>query len=279
MTKLRKFLAEPLLHFLLIGAGIFLYYQIVSPAEQSDDSTIVVTAERQDNLRSQFEATRMRAPTQEEMVALIANYLRDEALYREAKALGLDQDDQVVRGRMRQKMEFFVESGTALLEPDDAELQKILDANPDQYSRPGLIAFRQVYLGENFSPDEAKEILARLTEIGDGPEFASFGQRSLLPIEVPLSARQRIANTFGEAFADTVRGLKKGEWVGPVRSGYGSHFIYITDETPPVFKTLEEVRPSLVEEWRYTKANELLDLQAQDLLGKYDIVVEPETDG
>lgn len=278
MTRFRTFLSEPLFHFLLIGAGIFLFFQIVRPADQDDDFTIVVTAERQDNLRAQFEATQMRAPTQDEMDALIANYLRDEALYREATALGLDKDDSVVRGRMRQKMEFFVESGTALLTPDDAELQKILDDNPERFSQPGMMAFRQVYLGENLGSEDAQEILSRLSEIGNGPEFASFGQRSLLPIEVPLSTRRRIANTFGEDFADTLQDLKRGEWVGPVRSGYGDHFIYLTDETPPVFKSVDEVRPDLMEEWRYTKANELLELQAEDLLSKYQIIIKKDSD-
>ena len=88
----------------------------------------------------------MRAPTGDEMDALIQNYLREEVLYRRAVALGLDTNDTVVRGRMRQKMEFFADSGTRLLEPSDAELQAVLDAAPEKFSQPVQISFRQVPL-------------------------------------------------------------------------------------------------------------------------------------
>ena len=84
---------------------------------------IVVRASRIEYLRNGFARTWQREPTADELDALIDDYVVEEALYREARKLRLDEDDTVIRRRLRQKMEFVSESVAAAVEPTDAQLQ------------------------------------------------------------------------------------------------------------------------------------------------------------
>ncbi len=106
-----RFLREPLLHFLLIGAAIYALFGLLEGDRYNKGGTgseIVVTAGRIDSLRNQFTRARQRPPTDQELDGLIRNFIREEVFYREAVAMGLDRDDTVVRRRLRQKLEFLL---------------------------------------------------------------------------------------------------------------------------------------------------------------------------
>ena len=274
MSFLNRFLREPLVHFLALGAALFVVYGLVAPADRNTDKTLIVSTAMQKNISAQFEATRMRAPDADEMEALIQNYLREEVLYRRAVALGLDSNDTVVRGRMRQKMEFFADSGARLLEPTDAELQAILDATPEKYSKPVQIAFRQVYLGEWPTEGFVQEVLDQLAAIGDTEEFVELGERTLLPSQMPMTSLQGVGGVFGPNFAAAIEQLETGVWVGPVVSGYGVHLVQVTEKSETKRFTVDEIRDTLVREWQFTKSAEIKDKQFADLLLNYDVVIE-----
>ena len=109
---MRSLLREPLLHFLVIGAALFGLYGLVGKKE-AEPAKIVVSAERVANLADRFARTWRRPPTQEELDGLVEDDIRDEVLYREGRAAGLDRDDAVIRRRVRQKMEFLAEDMAA----------------------------------------------------------------------------------------------------------------------------------------------------------------------
>lgn len=274
MNAILRFLSEPLVHFLLIGAALFAFYQVTNPVPVETGQTIVITQSRLDNLRAEFQASLQRNPSEEEMTAMINNFLREEVLYREAVRLGLDQNDSVVRDRMRQKMEFLADTSAELLTPTDEDLQAVLDENPEAYSQPGQFAFKQVYLGESPSDDMAREVIDQLDAIGDGDGFQDLGQATLLPKEMPLTIIRNISSTFGAEFAAVLQDLEPGLWTGPVRSAYGLHFVYITDETAAQVPDLDDVRDEVASEWYYIKGSELQDAQAEALLGTYDVIIE-----
>ena len=134
---------EPLLHFLLIGLLLFLLYGKVAPSSD-DGNRIVVSQAGIAALASQFQATWSRPPTTAELQGLVDNHVRDEILFREGKALGLLEDDPVIKRRVRQKLEVLVEeegkSGTA----SDAELAAYLEKNADAFRVPPVLDFEQV---------------------------------------------------------------------------------------------------------------------------------------
>lgn len=164
---LRKLIREPLFHFLLLGAVIFLLAGRVRSGSIGSGDKIVVTQSQIQSIVVGFSRTWMRPPTQEELQGLVDDYVREEVLYREAKAMGLDQDDVIVRRRMRQKFEFLAEDLAARTSPpSDQELETYLREHVDQYSKEPGVSFEHIFFSREkrgaSAETEATAMLARL---------------------------------------------------------------------------------------------------------------------
>jgi hypothetical protein len=182
---IRRILREPLLHFLLIGIGLFAGYDLLRGGDTGAPRDIVVTAARVEALAESFATTWMRPPTPEEVKGLVDDYIAEEIYYREAIAMGLDQDDTVIRRRLRQKMEFISEDAAAAAEPSDDELRACLTAHPAKFLEPAQLTFVQVFFSSEKRGDQARlsaeKLLVEL-QAGRGPAaLAEAGDPTLLP--------------------------------------------------------------------------------------------------
>ncbi|MFD0980271.1 peptidyl-prolyl cis-trans isomerase [Tropicimonas aquimaris] len=265
-----RLLKEPLLHFLLLGAGLFAWYSVRAPEVPAQDASpqIVIDAQDVDRLIVQYRATWRRPPTVAELEVMIDGLAREEVLVREAREMGLDVGDSVIRGRLTQKMDFLTTSVAQSMEPEDAVLQEHLETNADRFRTDGRIAFEQVYLGT--APDEAatKQILAHLEA---GKPSDSLGQPTLLPPDLPPSARTAIDATFGSRFFEQLQGLPVGAWQGPVISGYGSHLVRVTAREEARLPTVDEIREAVLFDWRRVMSETLTEAQYEQLAAQYEI--------
>ncbi|MBO6508878.1 MAG: peptidyl-prolyl cis-trans isomerase [Roseibium sp.] len=275
MTALSRFLRQPLLHFLVLGALIFVYYGAVAPSDPEPggdpSSEIAVTSLQLDRLNTEFEAIWQRAPTTDEQQKLIDNFIREEVLVREALRLGLDRDDTVLRRRLVQKMDYLAASSARAQKPSEDDLTAHFEANRESYLRPGRVAFEQVFLGE--SPDETltTEILTKLEA---GVPFSELGKRTLLPSELGMSARAKVDGLFGDGLFETLQSLEAGNWQGPVKSGYGFHLVRITENQLPEQLTFEEARKFVTEDWSLQRYEQAKVDQQEALKSQYRIIVE-----
>ena len=276
MTGLQKILREPLLHFLVLGAGLFVLFGVVGgPTEQRPDQ-IVVTEAKIGNLAQLFERTWRRPPTQDELDGLIEDHVKEEILYREALALGLEQDDIVIRRRLRQKMEFISEDVAPPAEPTVAELQAFLAEHADRFRKPSRVSFAQVYLsperrGANARSD-AERLLVGLNTGRSDP--AEAGDPFLLEQEYRELSAHDVERLFGGAFAAEVAELPVGRWSGPVESGYGLHLVLVRDRTPARQPDLAEVRDAVANEWRAVRQEEVNRAFYDGLRANYEVTVE-----
>lgn len=270
-----RLLREPLVHFLLLGAALFALYGLVARDDGGPAGEIVVTEGRVRSLAETFTRTWQRPPTATELDGLVEDFIREEVLYREAVALGLDRDDTVIRRRLRQKLEFVSGDATAA-EPTEAELAALLAANPDAYRVEARVDFSQVLLdpvrrGTALEADAAALLdalrsgRATAAQAGDG--------RLLEPGYTGLSETD-VGRLFGADFAAALRDPPVGEWFGPVRSGYGVHLVRIEARTPGRPALPAEVRDQLVRDWAAGQRQRLLDAQYAELRDRYVIRVE-----
>jgi hypothetical protein len=81
----------------------------------------------------------------QDLRGLVTDYLKEELLAREAKELGLDKNDTVVRRRLAQKMEFMVQDTATLDDPTDSMLHTFYNSHRSRYERPPQISFSQIY--------------------------------------------------------------------------------------------------------------------------------------
>ena len=268
---LKRVAKEPLFQFLVIGAALFIVFEAVddSPAPVDPDSISIGEAEV-NALSDTFQRTWRRPPNETELAALVEDRIREEVFVREAVGLGLDQNDAVIRRRLRQKMEFLTSSLVEAMEPADATIREYFEAHREDFKRPGRVAFRQVFLGEN--PGDA-EIGQAIEALRSGSDPATVGVRSLIPPDLPQSPEPAVDGTFGRGFFQKLAELPDRQWAGPVTSGYGAHLVFITGREPATVPPLDEIRENVVRAWREEMQKDLLEEQYQKLRTRYDVSV------
>ncbi|MCX7054663.1 MAG: peptidylprolyl isomerase [Proteobacteria bacterium] len=196
--QVRRILREPLLHFLLLGLALFAYYGRVAP-DDDGKRRIVVTQADVDLLATQFQGTWNRPPSPVELHGLVDSYVRDEILYREGVALGLDRDDAVIKRRVRQKLDVLFEESVAQNPATDADLQAYRDANPAAFRKPAVVSFDQIFFGSDaVTPQRLEQARAALAR---GADPGTLGQATLLPSRQDAMPIDLIARDFGEKFA------------------------------------------------------------------------------
>ena len=271
LKALGKIVREPLVHFLLIGAMLFAAFQIVDdtpvPAEKD---RIVISETEVAALVEAFRKTWRRPPNESELDSLIEDRIREEVFVREAISLGLDQNDTVVRRRLRQKMEFLTSSMVEALEPDESEVRRYFDDNRSRFERVGRVAFEQVFLGETPADEEVD---TRLEALRSGNDPAAIGARSLIPPKLPLSSENQVDGTFGRGFFKSLGDVPVNVWSGPLNSGYGIHLVRVTERRLPALPPFEEIRDEVLRAWRAETQKELLDKQYQKLKSRYEILL------
>ena len=263
---------EPGLHFLAIGGLIFLLFAFVDDSRETPADVIVVTPERIDQLAAGFGSVWKRKPTADELDALIDEYIREEVYYREALALGLDRNDAMVRGRLRQKMEFLSDTGAGALKPAAGELEAYLRANEQSFRRGPRLAFEQLYFGETANPESVTRSLHAL-QSGAVSDLSAIGQRSFLPARLALSPPTAIDGVFGKGFFTRIAKLPTGGWSGPVRSAFGLHVVRILENQPARTPLLEEIREAVLRDWRAAKARQSLERHYARLRQRYVVEI------
>jgi len=273
-----KFIREPLFHFLLLGAAIFAVYGLATPHKTDKPGEIVVTQGTLENLVTGFTRTWQRPPTEEELQGLVRDYIREEAAYREALAMGLDRDDMIVRRRLRQKLEFLSDELATRTEPGDAELQSFLQTHTELFQSEPLFSFRQIYFnpqlhGGNLHRDTARA-LEDLERAGSRANTIDLGDSFLLERSFEKLSLSDVKKTFGEQFASAVAALPLREWEGPIESGYGTHLVFVTQRSEGRLPALDEARDQVRREWLDAKRKEATDKFYQAILSQYKVKIE-----
>ena len=275
-----KVLREPLVQFFFIGLciyGAYAFYGV--PDEGLENNTIIVNSERIGAFISGWESRWKRPPTKQELNGLINQFVREDILYREAVAMGLDRNDPVTRRRLAMKLEFLSKDIASLKEPVEGELERYFEDNKEEYKTPDLITFTHVFIDPNKRSDatlnDATNLLAQLQSAGPPDEsISSLGDRFMLQNYYSENTELDIRKQFGSGFASAVMRLEPEEWHGPVISGYGIHLVYVdalTIASTPVF---EEVQEDVMQNWLTDQQEQFNEAFFESLKSRYEIVIE-----
>ena len=277
---MKRWLREPLVHFLLLGAALFAISRAVKPATDrtAPARQIVLTLDDLRQLQIGFAAQWQRPPSDQEMLGLIENRIKEEILYREALAMGLDKDDTIVKRRMAQKMEFLAEDVSAAHEPTAEELRAWFAKNTKLFTQPARVTFRHLY----FSPDRRgksawSDAERALTKLKGKPAAwagaAALGDSFMFQDYLADRTPEQIAKDFGPAFAKALFVQKPGEWAGPIESGYGWHLVFLDSLTPERASSFEEVEPDVKTAWLAARKAEAWDKAYKAMRAKYELVL------
>ena len=279
---LKRLLQEPLFHFLLLGIVLFGAYGVLSPEPESVDEPLRVelTADDLRQLAVMWLAQGRLLPTPEQMRSLVEQKVTEEILAREAVNLGLDQDDQIIKRRLAQKMDFLLADLATLQPPTDEELGAWFAANGERFAQPPHISFRHLYFsfdrhGEG-TRDAATAALGQVASLGpDAPELASIADPFMFRNYYGDATPEQMAKEFGPDFAAGLFEFRPGSWQGPIESGYGWHLIWVDSFETGRVPAFEEVEPAIKEAWVDERYREIKGRAFDEMRSRYTVVVPP----
>ena len=274
---MKTLLKEPLLHFLLLGAALFYFYSLVND-NQTNDNEITLSAAKIVQLKYNFEKTRQRQPTEEELAALVNNYFKEQVAYQKGVEMGLLDGDGIIQKRIQQKVEFIVEDSVSRLEPDDAELSSFLKEHQDDYRSEQVFSFVQLY----FDPSKHRDVTAILTKTMaqitalDETEHTAV---KLMPLSDNIFLDYQytdvsyafVARYFGSKFAEALVTMESGKWLVDVKSGYGEHIVKLKTKQGGELQPLAAVRAQVKEAWLNEQRKQSLAKFYQDLFVEYQV--------
>ena len=279
MLQLKELLRDPLEHFLIIGALIYdAYGWLGSESADEDARTVTISSGDIEALTGQWTRLYSRPPTREELAGLIKKHVRTQILYREAKAMGLDQQDQVIERRLAQKVELLSKSLVTPAPPPDEVLLAWYADNTDQFREPDAYTLSQVF----FDPDQrdnaledARAALNKLQQLTDVPaDLAGYGDDSIVQNYYAGRTSMELRRTLGSGFVDQVTTLAPGSWHGPVLSGFGVHLVFVHGVKRPDAPGLADIRDAVQEAWMLEQVDALSERFLDELISRYDVVVE-----
>ncbi|MGH9399043.1 MAG: peptidyl-prolyl cis-trans isomerase, partial [Thermoanaerobaculia bacterium] len=275
---LKTILREPLVHFLLLGAGLFVAFRLTGGGAAEPVGRIVISTAEVERLSTIFSRLWLRPPTAEELRGLIEKEIREEVYSREAMAMGLDREDTVIRRRLQQKLEFLSEDIAAQQKPTEAQLQVFLDGHREKFRTEARLTFRQVYVGRErrgaSAERDAKSLLVKLRAQGAGADVERLGDRISIPSDFEGESEKEVGRTFGQAFPERLMQLSTGRWEGPIESGYGLHLVLVKERVAGTAPTLAQVREAVEREWQAERRLEANESFYKALRARYTVTVE-----
>jgi len=274
-------LKEPLLHFLLVGAALFGAYtwlnRTVEKPSVGKTPQIQVSAGDVQWLVENWTTQWQRPPTQQELRGLVVDYLNEQLLAREARALGLEENDVIIRRRLAQKLTFLIDDTLRRADPSDDELQQFYETNAQRFRSGARISFVHIYFSPQLRADARLDATAVLKLLEESSRSATeLGDRLLLESEFRDETEQSISSAFGPGFARAVFALKSNAWSGPIESGYGLHLVRVLALQEARLPSLSEVRARVLEDWKREQEQIAKERYLAQLRRKYDVVVDDD---
>lgn len=270
---------EPLVHFLLLGLLLFAGYSALHREDAAEPGAhrIDLSAGDLRQLEAAFAARWRRLPSPDEMAGMVEGRVREEIMYREALALGLDKDDAIVKRRMAQKMEFLAEDSAAATEPERGELQAWFRQNAQRFASPPHLSFRQIYFSPDRRGERARADAAAVQEqLAGAPADAPTplrGDAFMFHDALADQSPDQVAKNFGPGFAHALFALPTGSWQGPIESGYGWHVVLVSASSPGRVPSFEEVEPEVAAAWKEEQRVEALRKAYDKLRAKYEVAL------
>jgi parvulin-like peptidyl-prolyl isomerase len=277
---LRRWLREPLIHFLLIGAFLFAADRYVQPVSGGTPSSkqIQLSLDDLSQMVILFQSQWRREPTTQELERLVENKVQEEILYREALAMGLDKEDTIVKRRMAQKLRFLAEDVAAAREPDTAELKSWFEKNNAKFAQPGRVSFRHLYFSTDRRGERAGEDAAKaLSKLAGQPQDAKLAGLLADSFMFQDYYRDRapdyLGKEFGPQFAQAVTKLASGSWQGPIQSGFGWHLVFVDTVIPGRVPAFEEIEPDVKTAWLSEQKSLAWEKAYKEMRAKYTVLL------
>lgn len=293
MIRLRRILRDPLFHFLVAGGILFAAYHIIRgpAATAADDNTIVVNRSKllsflqyeSKAFKPKFFNARFDAMSDQGKQKLINQYVPEEALYREARAMGLEEGDYLIRRRLVQKMLYLIEdTATESFAPTEEQLRAYYLQHKDRYQVAPSLTFTHVFVDSELKRSETAEQVAQRLKTKLQAQGAGFNDAPAYGDRFPYLQNyvdrdpDFIEHQLGAAFASAVMKLTPSDhvWYGPIKSQFGYHLVLLTRHEPAYLPELSAVREQVKDDLLADTVAAYRDKAVADLVSRYQVKLD-----
>jgi len=272
---MKTLIREPFVHFVLLGALLFAGHAIWQKQVAKADRTLIVSAAEMERQAQIFANENRRQPTDADLEALLFAHVEEQVLMREAKRLGLDQDDTIIRRRLAQKMRFMIDDISAPALPSLDDLKQFYSDNPQNFIRPETRSFDHIFFSPRNRSDTVVQLATDRLAAGLGEDWESVGDAFMSGRRFSEQSAEAVKRDFGTGFADKLFALpNRTDWQGPINSAFGVHLIRITHVTPERLPDFTVIQSEVEAVWLNEAKRRENDEALKSLMRKYKVEVE-----
>jgi len=261
-SVLLRILREPLFAFAIIGGALFLAYAAMQSRESEP---VILRAPARAELIAGFEARKGRKATAKDIARIEHDYVTDELLFREAIENGLHLSDPAVRSRLVEEARFRITG--PLPDPTDEQLVNHYSDNLDHYRSEPVVTFRQVYFTQR--PPDPAAVLAQLRQ---GQPVT--GQPFRHGHEFPRYGHSMLRGMFGQPLVEALSVAPPGQWIGPLESPYGWHYLQATEHLPAALLPFDAVRQQVENDFLVTLIDAAVERHVEELRQRHAASIE-----
>ncbi len=276
---MKNIFKEPFFHFISIGIALFLLYSNVTN-ETNSKNTILIDNSDIANILANWEMTWKRPPTEEELKGLLNQNLKQEVFYLEALRMNLDHNDEIIKRRLSQKMQFLAKNIANITAPSEESLRKYYQEHRKKYLAPQSYSLYQII----FSPDKRKNYYEDALKTRNQNPNASFKEMENKGDALPFAYFQKnksdkqLAMQFGNEFPKNIKDKELNKWIGPIASSFGFHLVYITEEKAPYLPEFELKRKEVERDFKYENQKKTDEEVYRALKKNYTIELDIQSD-
>lgn len=272
---MKQLIKEPLLHFILLGVGLFYFYAgVVQPTSANNE--ISISESKIEQLIYSFEKSALRPPSEKELNTLIKNHFKEQVAYQKGVEMGLLEGDTLIKKRIQQKLEFIVEDAVSDSEPSDEQLTQFLQAHQEDYRHDERFSFVQLYFDPQKHTDFNGDMLTIFEQLTDQhfdkqEQLLAWSDDIFLELEFTNIPFHQVARLFGSEFAMSLSLLPTNQWQQKIKSGYGTHIVYLKAITGGELQPLEQIHAKVKQDWLNEQREQTLAAFYQNLFDEYQI--------
>lgn len=273
---MRRIFREPLVHFLLLGGLIFFTATYFNNKKRIAEQTIVISNEKIGNIVRLYQVQTGNFPTKTQLDAMIEDYIKEEVYYRESVKTGLDKEDEIIRRRLSQKMEFLQSDLSVVPPPAKKQLQDFYLSHLSQFRDSSTVSFTHIFFssdktGVANAQERARQVRKTLEE-NHSQRDPAMGDPFSLQYDYADINKLDVIQLFGnKPMKDSLFESPLKKWIGPVESGYGWHLLFILERKKSIIPSFESVLEKVKENYTATEKDSLNKTSFEKMKNKYII--------
>ncbi len=287
-----KVINEPLVHFLILGFLVFVWFENCNSSVYNEEEDTIVVSKEQLVTLMQYQSKAFQpdyfdqqyaAMNEGERQELIDNYINEEVLYREAIKYNLDDNDYIIKRRLIQKVNFLydnmIEEGAGVSEDS---LKAYYEIHIYEYKKEANYSFSHVFVKSNFESNDLQEIkvkslLDKLNNANvDANTGTQYGDRFLYHKNYIDRDLEFIKSHFGDSFGSDLSALEvdDSKWKGPIKSDHGYHLVLLLKKEVERQESYEEVKDEVAKQYKRREEKEIKDDLLKEVIGNYKVVID-----